>query len=163
MSTGTSTVAVTRIRIALIVVGVLVIGLGGVVLLNDVNPARYLGIALWFAGALVIHDGLIAPVVLGVHLLLRRAGRRIPVAVILILQGALVVAALMTALVVPEILKQGIGSANPTILPLDYAGNLLRFYVGLALVTAASIAAVLLRSRAARRADAPGRSGADAA
>ncbi len=163
MSTGTIAVAVTRIRIALIVVGVLVIGLGGIVLLNDVNPARYLGIVLWFAGALVIHDGLIAPVVLGVHLLLRRAGRRIPVAVILIVQGALVVAALMTALVVPEILKQGIGSANPTILPLDYAGNLLRFYAGLALVTAASIAVVLLRSRTARRADAPGRSGADAA
>jgi len=155
--------AVTRIRIALIVVGVLVIGLGGIVLLNDVNPARYLGIALWFAGALVIHDGLIAPVVLGVHLLLRRAGRRIPVAVILIVQGALVVAALMTALVAPEILKQGIGSANPTILPLDYAGNLLRFYAGLALVTAASIAIVLLRSRASRRADAPSRSGADTA
>jgi hypothetical protein len=162
MSTGTSTVAVTRIRIALIVVGVLVIGLGGIVLLNDVNPARYLGIAVWFAGALVIHDGLVAPVVLGVHLLLRRAGRRIPMAVILVLQGALVLAALMTALVVPEILKQGIGSANPTILPLDYAGNLLRFYAGLALVTAAGIAVVLLRSRAARRADAPTGSGADA-
>lgn len=163
MSTGTSTVAVARIRIVLIVVGVLVIGLGGIVLLNDVNPARYLGIALWFAGALVIHDGLVAPVVLGVHLLLRRAGRRIPVAVILILQGALVIAALLTALVVPEILKQGIGSANPTILPLDYAGNLLRCYAGLALVTAASIAVVLLRSRTSRRADAPSRPGADAA
>lgn len=151
--------AVTRWRIAFVAVGVLVIGLGGIVLLLDVSPARYLGIALWFAGALVVHDGIVAPAVLAVHLLLRRAGRRIPLAVILILQGALVLAALMTALVVPEILKQGIGTANPTILPLDYAGNLLRFYAGLALVTAASIAVVLLR---ARRADAPSRSGGHA-
>lgn len=142
--------AVHRIRIVLIVVGVLVIGLGGIVLLNDVNPARYLGIALWFAGALVVHDAIVAPVVLGVHLLLRRAGRRIPLAAILILQGALAVSALMTALVVPQILKQGIGSANPTILPLDYAGNLLLFSAGLALLTAAWIAVVLLRARRGR-------------
>ncbi len=142
--------AVRRWQIAFIAAGVLIIGLGGVVLLLDVNPARYLGIALWFAGALVLHDAVVAPVVLGVHLLLRRAGRRIPLSVVLILQGALVVAALMTALVVPEILKQGIGSANPTILPLDYAGNLIRFQVGLALVTAVSIAIAVRVDRRAR-------------
>lgn len=142
--------AVRRWQIAFITVGALVIGLGGVVLLLDVNPARYLGIALWFAGALVLHDAVVAPVVLGVHLLLRRAGRRIPLSAVLILQGALVIAALMTALVVPEIVKQGIGSANPTILPLDYAGNLIRFQAGLALVTAVSIAIAVRVDRRAR-------------
>ncbi|GMA29319.1 hypothetical protein [Arenivirga flava] len=139
--------AVRRWQLAFIAVGVLVIGLGGLVLLLDVNPARYLGIALWFAGALVLHDAVLAPIVLGVHLLLRRVGRRVPLSVVLILQAALVVAALVTALVLPEILKQGIGSANPTILPLDYAGNLIRFQAGLALVTAAAIAVVLARGR----------------
>ncbi len=142
--------AVRRWQIAFIAVGVLVIGLGGLVLLLDVNPARYVGIALWFAGALVLHDAVVAPLVLGVHLLLRRVGRRVPLSAILILQGALVVAALVTALVLPEILKQGIGSANPTILPLDYAGNLIRFQIGLALVTAAAIAAAIGADRRAR-------------
>lgn len=142
--------AVRRWQTVLIVVGVLVIGLGGVVLLLDVNPARYVGIALWFAGALVLHDAVVAPIVLGVHLLLRRAGRRVPLSVILILQGALVVAAVMTALVVPEMLKQGIGSANPTILPLDYAGNLIRFHAGLALVTAVAVGVAIVLDRRAR-------------
>lgn len=142
--------AVRRWQTAFIAVGVLVIGLGGVVLLLDVNPARYLGIALWFAGALVLHDAVLAPIVLGAHLLLRRAGRRLPLSAVLILQGALVVAALVTAIAVPQILKQGIGSANPTILPLDYAGNLVLFHAGLALITAAAIAGAFAVDRRRR-------------
>ena len=49
------------------------------------------------------------------------------------------IAAIVTALVVPEILKQAIGSANPTILPLDYALNLGLFLAGLAVATAVAV------------------------
>ena len=143
--------ATRRWQVGLIAVGVLLLGIGGVVLLNDVSPARYLGIAVWFLGALVIHDGIAAMAVFGVSIVMRRAGRRIPLPVIAIIQGALVVAAIVAALVVPEILKKQIGTANPTILPLDYGLNLALFYAGLAVATAASIAVYLARARARSR------------
>lgn len=139
--------AVRRWRIGLVAFGVALLGLGGVVLLSDVDPARYAGLAAWLLGALVIHDGVVAFAVLGVSIVLRRAGTRIPLPVIAMIQGALVVAAVVTALVLPEIVKKAIGTANPTILPLDYGANLLAFYAGLALVTAAAIAAYLAVAR----------------
>ena len=92
-----------RWQIALIAVGVGLIGIGGVVLLADVSPTRYLGIAVWFLGALIIHDGIAAMVVFGVSVGMRRVGRRIPLAIIAIIQGALVIAAIVTAIVVPGI------------------------------------------------------------
>lgn len=136
---GTMT-AVRRWQIGLVVFGVALLGVGGLVLLNDVKPERYLGIAAWFIGALIVHDGIAAMAVFGVSVIMRKAGRRIPLPVIAIIQGALVVGAIVTAIVIPEILKKAIGSANASILPLDYALNLGLFYAGLAVVTAAAIA-----------------------
>jgi hypothetical protein len=145
--------AVRRWRIALVVVGLALLALGGVVLLNDVNPKRYLGIAAWFLGALIIHDGIISFGVFGVNIAMRKAGRRVPLPVLLILQGAAVVGAVMALIVVPEILKKNIGTGNATLLPLDYAGNLGWFYLALAAVTAVAIAGyLLLRRRLAARA-----------
>ena len=91
-------------QVGLIAFGVLLLGIGGIVLLNDVSPSRYLGIAVWFLGALIVHDGIAAMAVFGVSIVMRRAGRRIPPPVIAIVQGALVVAAIVAALVVPEVL-----------------------------------------------------------
>lgn len=138
---------VQRWQVGLIAAGIALLLVGGVVLLMDVSPARYLGIAVWFLGALILHDGIAAMVVFGVSIVMRRAGRRIPLAVIAILQGALVIGAIVTAIVVPEILKKSIGSANPTILPLDYGMHLVLFYAGLAVATAAAIAGYLLVGR----------------
>ena len=139
--------AVTRWRYALVTFGIALLGLGGVVLLIQVDPAKYIGIAIWFLGALIIHDGIIAFVVFGIGLLMRRASKKIPFGVLVIVQAALVLGALMTAIVVPEILKKNIGSANPTILPLDYGLNLALFYAGLAVVTALAIAGYLVFAR----------------
>ncbi|MCU1424182.1 MAG: hypothetical protein JWM51_473 [Microbacteriaceae bacterium] len=129
-----------RWQTALVLIGLALLVIGGLVLLDDVNPKRYLGLGLWFAGALVIHDGLIAPLVFGVDLMMRRVGRRVPLAVLLIVQGAIVVGAIVALLVFPEIAKKNIGTANPTLLPLDYTGNLVGFYVVLAVLTAAAVA-----------------------
>lgn len=131
--------AMTIVRVVLIAGGVGLLGLGGLVLLLDVNPARYLGIALWFAGAIVIHDALIAPGVFVAGIVLRRLGRKLPGAVIAIIQAAIVVIAIVTAIVVPEILKKDIGSANPTILPLDYLPNLAVFSLVTVVATLAAI------------------------
>ena len=135
--------AVTRWRYALVAFGVAMLGLGGVVLLLLVDPAKYIGIAIWFLGALIIHDGIIAFVVFGVGLVMRRASKKIPFGVLVIVQAALVLGALMTAIVVPEILKKNIGTANPTILPLDYGPSLVIFYAVLFVVTGAAIALYL--------------------
>jgi len=145
--------AVRRWQIGLIVLGLALFVVGGITLLNDVNPKRYLGIAIWFAGALVIHDGIISFVVFGANIVMRKTGGRlrVPLPAILIVQGALVLAAIMTLIVVPAALKKSIGTANPTLLPLDYGLHLLVFYGVLAVVTAAALAGyALLRRRRSR-------------
>jgi hypothetical protein len=140
----------TIVRVVLIAGGLGFLGLGGLVLLLDVNPARYLGIVLWFAGAIILHDAIIAPAVVVVGIILRRLGRRLPGAILVIVQIAIVLLAIVTAIVVPEILKKQIGSANPTILPLDYLPNLLALYLTVGLLTLATIAVYVVV--AARRA-----------
>ena len=127
-------------RVILIAFGIALLVVCALVLLATVEPTNYVGIAIWFLGALIIHDGILGPVVFGVSVVMRKSSRRIPFGVLLIIQGALVIGALFTAIVVPEILKQGIGTANPTLLPLEYGRNLVVFYVALAVVTAAAIA-----------------------
>ena len=129
-------------RIGLIALGLAFFAVGGITLLNDVNPARYLGIAIWLLGALVIHDGIISFVVFGANIVTRKTGGRlrIPLPALLIVQGALVVAGIMTLIVVPAMLKKSIGTANPTLLPLDYGLHLVVFYAVLAGVTALALA-----------------------
>ena len=131
-------------RRALVAGGLGIIGVGGLVLLLDVRPAAYLGILVWFAGAIIVHDGIIGPVVFGVAVLMRKARRRIPIVVIAIVQVAIVVAAIMAAIVLPEAYKKQGGTANPTILPLDYLPNLGAFYAALALVTTTVVVVYLL-------------------
>jgi len=138
---------VRRWQIGLVVFGLALLGVGGITLLNDVSPKRYLGIASWFIGALILHDGVGAMAVFGVSVILRKTGRRIPFVVLAIVQGALVIGAIVTALVLPEVIKKAIGTANPTILPLDYGLNLVLFYAGLAVLTAAAIAIYLVLAR----------------
>jgi hypothetical protein len=144
--------AIRAWRIGLIALGLAFFVVGGITLLNDVNPARYVGIAIWFVGALVIHDGIISFVVFGANIVMRKTGGRlrIPLPALLIVQGALVVAGIMTLIVVPAALKKSIGTANPTLLPLDYGLHLLVFYGVLAGVTALALAVYgLVRRRVA--------------
>ena len=149
--------AIRRWQIALVAVGVLLLLLGGLTLINDVSPRRYLGLAAWLLGALVIHDGVISLTVFGANVAMRKTGRRVrlPLPALLILQGALVVAGIMTLIVVPAALKKSIGTGNDTLLPLDYGLHLVVFYAALAVVTALALAvyaAVGRRGRPARSA-----------
>ena len=136
-----------RWRIALLGAGVALLAFAGYTLLVEVAPARYVGILLWLAGAIVLHDGVAAMAVLGVSVLLRRAGRRIPFGVIVVVQGALAIGAIVTVLVLPEIVKQAIGTANASILPLDYLSSLLVFYAVLGTAAAMLVLAVIARRR----------------
>lgn len=125
-----------KTRIALVAGGLVLMALGAVVLLDLVDPARFFGLALWFAGAIVVHDFLLSPLLLVAGLIGRRVGRRIGWAVLVIVQTGALVGGILTIIVLPEIVKQSIGTRNPTVLPLDYGLNLALVWGGIAVVTA---------------------------
>lgn len=131
--------AIKRWRIGLLVLGIALLGLGGIVLLQEVNPKKYLGILAWFVGALIIHDGIIAPIVFVTTIVMRSKLQRLPAAVVAIIQGALVVGGIITLIVVPEIMKKAIGTLSSSILPQNYGLHLVGLYVVLAALTVAAI------------------------
>lgn len=133
-----------RARIALIAGGVLILLLAGWILLTTVKPTRYIGIVEWFAAAIIVHDAIIAPFVFGVGLVMRKAGRRIPLAVLAIIQAGLVVGAMFTIVLVPEILAQQHAHLFETLLPFDYVRNLGVLWVGTLAVTGVAVIAYLV-------------------
>ncbi|MFF6916543.1 hypothetical protein [Streptomyces sp. NPDC012466] len=105
----------------------------GVSLLMDVRGLP--GVLLWLGGAVVLHDVVIAPMVLLIGPALVRGGVRGPV------RAALVVAGALTTVALPVLLRPG-RRANSSVLPLDYPRNWL-----VALVVVASVTAVWLAVR----------------
>ncbi len=139
-------------RAILILLGAAGLAWGAWVMVDTVRTARLPGVALWVGAAIVVHDAVIAPLVLFAGVLLRRAGRRLAGTVVAVLQGTIVLGSIMTLIVVPAIVAQGVHSKNPTVLPLDYGTNLAVFWVVIAVLgTAASAALYARASRADRR------------
>ncbi|MEU5432812.1 hypothetical protein AB0G73_05480 [Streptomyces sp. NPDC020719] len=75
-------------------------------------------VVVWLVGAVVLHDGLIAPLVLlvGLGVAATRPGVRGP------LRAALLTAGCLTVIALPAILRPG-PVVNVTVLPLDYVRN----------------------------------------
>lgn len=145
---GQPSEAVTLWRGWLIAAGVLLLGIGGATFLTEVSFDQHPGVVLWLGGAIILHDGLGAMAVFGVTVIARRTERVVPFIALAIVQAALAVTVIVTVLVAPEIVKTWIGSANPSILPLDYVRNLLIFYAVVAAVTAvAAVAAIIVTRR----------------
>jgi type IV secretory pathway TrbD component len=132
----------------LIALGLAGLFAGAVILVREERPDQIVGVIIWIVAAIIVHDGILSPLLLLVDVGMRRAGRRIPYAVLAIIQGGVVVGAIMSMLVLPEIYKKSLGTKNPTILPLDYGLNLALFWVAVAVLTAAACALYL---RGARR------------
>jgi len=132
---------VRRARIALIAGGVLILLLAGWILLTTVKPTRYIGIVEWFAAAIIVHDAIIAPFLFSVGVAMRKAGRRIPLAVLAIIQAGLVVGAMFTIVLVPEILAQRNAHLFETLLPFDYVRNLGVLWMGTLVATALGVVA----------------------
>ncbi len=109
--------------------GLMVVGL--VVLLTDEYVHDPVDVAIWLAAAIAVHDGLLAPLTLGVGLALSAVrpvrGRRI-------VQGALMVTGCLTLVALPVLIRPG-PRANPTVLPLNYLADWLLL---LAIVVAVS-------------------------
>ena len=134
-------------RIILIAIGLAGLLLGSVIMVQKERPEQIVGVIVWIGAAIIVHDGILSPLLLLLDVWLRRAGRRIPFAVLAIIQGGVVVGAIMSLLVLPEIYKKSLGTKNSTILPLDYGLNLALFWVVVAALTAAACALYVARAR----------------
>jgi hypothetical protein len=110
-----------RWRLVLGILGVLVV-LYGVVNLGMHIPIQTLAwVAVWLVAAVLIHQGLVSPIVIGVSSLLRRLipdrGRRY-------LQAALIIAVPVTVIAIPMIYRQGSQPPSKALLLQNFTANL---------------------------------------
>ena len=142
------TAAVRIARRMLVALGVAGLLVAARITVTEVHPRQYGGMLLWLVAAIVLHDGVLAPIVFSANRLLRGAGARVPAVVLAILQAAVVVGVIFTLVVVPEIRAQQLGVRNPTVLPEDYALHLAVLWAVLAVLAAlASGIALAVRRR----------------
>jgi hypothetical protein len=138
-----------RLRIAIGSVGVL-LGLFGVFRLLTQVPLLDIVVLLgWLAAALVLHDGVLSPIVLGIGAAITRV---LPARAAGYVQGGLVAGGLITVIAVPMIYRQGSQPSQKALLEQNYSGNLVLL---LALVLGGTVVLYLARlafdARAAKR------------
>jgi hypothetical protein len=131
-----------RWRIALGTTGVLLALFGVFRLVTQVPLGDVLVLGLWLIGAVVIHDGVLSPLIIGVGVLLSRVpprGRRY-------VQAALIAGAAVTVIALPMIYRRNSQPVEKAILLRNYGGNL---SILLGIIAAATL--VLYAVRVARR------------
>jgi len=128
-------------RIALAVAGGMLIALGAFRLVTELDRPDLVTLGLWLLVAVALHDGVIAPLTVGVGVTLTR----VPPRARRYVQGALVAGALITVVAIPLIDREGTQPAVKAILLRDYAGNL-----ALLLGLTAGVAVVLYVARVLR-------------
>ncbi|MFE7225495.1 hypothetical protein ACFU7D_11970 [Nocardioides sp. NPDC057577] len=137
-------------RGGLILLGTVGMTYGAWLLVSRQDLGQIVEVVLWLAAAVVIHDGILAPMVLGLGWvggrLLPRAVARGAVTVLVLLGPAALVA-------IPVLGRFGAKPDNPTLLDRDYTQGLLVFA---ALCVCAGVAVALgeLRSRQPTQANA---------
>ncbi len=134
-----------KYRISLCVAGGLLLTFGVFRLITQLDGGDLFALGIWLVAAVVLHDGLVAPMTIGVGVALTR----VPPRARRYLQGALLVAALMTVIAVPLIGRRGTQPGSKAILLRDYGANL-ALLIGLT----ASLALVLYALRVLRPAGA---------
>lgn len=120
--------------------GLALIGFGARGIADDVPVGRW---AAWFAGAAVLHDAVLVPLVLAAGL----ATARLPAAAKPAVRAALVVAGCVTAVALPLVLGYGRRADEPSRLPLPYGRNLALVLTAIAVVAALVVAVRLARRR----------------
>ena len=138
-----------RWRLILGILGVLVLLYGIVNLVVHIPGQALLWLAVWLIAAVLIHHGVLSPVVIAVGSLLRRVipdrGRRY-------LQAALITAVPVTVIAIPMIYREGSQPPSKALLLQNFTANL-----GLLLGLIAALCLVAYAVRVARdRSPAPG-------
>jgi hypothetical protein len=109
-----------RVRIALAGAGI-ALGLFGIFrLVTEIDAYDLFVLAGWLIGALVIHDGLLSPVVVGIGVALRR----IPPRARRFVQFGLIAGALVTVIALPMIRQEGKQPKIKAILQQNVTANL---------------------------------------
>jgi hypothetical protein len=131
-----------RLRAALLVTGVVVIGyaLAGSFLQLG---GKLGGVLIFLVAVLVLHDGVWLPLVLAAGAVLGRFG---PARHRGVLRAAAIVAVALTVVALPLVLGLGRTADNPSALPLNYGRNLALLLLGLAVTTALIMARALIRA-----------------
>jgi hypothetical protein len=132
----------------LIAVGLGLAAFGGFLVLTEIAPSRWLGIAVWVGAAILLHDGVLAPVVVAFGLGTARVRERFGFGDrgVAVAQGALLVGAVLTLITVPALVASMLGSPNPTILVGAYG-------VALAVIWAVLIVVAAIALRVSRTAN----------
>jgi hypothetical protein len=111
---------VRKYRIALGVAGGLLLTFGSFRLVTELDASDLLALVVWLIAAVVLHDGLIAPITVGTGVALTR----VPPRARRYLQGGLIAGALITVIAIPLIMRRGTQPESKAILLRDYAANL---------------------------------------
>lgn len=130
-----------RGRVVLGAVGVLVTAYGAFLLLSRQDLGQLVGAAVWLASGVVLHDFVLAPVVIGLvgaGALVTPDRARVPVVAGLVVLGS------TTLLAIPVLGRFGARADNATLLDRDYGAGWLAF-AGLVLL--AVVVSTLLRAR----------------
>jgi hypothetical protein len=125
-------------RIALGLAGGLLLAFGAFRLVTQLDAGDLFVLALWLVTAGLLHDCLIAPIIVGTGVALTR----VPPRARRYLQGALLVGALITVIAIPLIGRQGTQPESKAILLRDYTANL---FLLLGLTAAVALALYALR------------------
>ncbi|MEU6944938.1 hypothetical protein ABZ957_06820 [Streptomyces sp. NPDC046316] len=123
--------------------GIVLMAFGGALVLDQPEPWR---VGVWLAGGVLVHDGLIAPLVFAIAALAAAAGLRLSG----VPRAALIVAGSLTAIALPPLLRPE-GVANATVLPLDYARNWLLTMAAVAVITVVYVGVRACLRRAVQR------------
>lgn len=129
-------------------VGFLVAGFGVFTLLTTLRPDQLLGLAIWLAGAIVAHDGILVPLAQLLSVGLDRSARGLSPQTRSIIRIGTVVGGLLSLAVIPEIYAKYRGPANETVLAGDYA---LRIGITWAIIAALVVLASTLMAARTRR------------
>lgn len=137
----------TAIRILLGLIGGALVLYGALWIIHGLPTSVLLVLGGWLVAVVVIHLGVLSPLLLGVGALLHRVpdrGRAF-------LQGGLITAGIVTVITLPLILRQSTQPAAKAMLLQDYRLNLLMLLVIIATGTSIAYAIRVSRDRALRK------------
>lgn len=133
------------LRVGLGAVGVAIIGYGAVRILEQSRYTHPTHLALWLVAALLVHDAVIAPVVLAIGAVLARF---VPGRARAYVEGALIAAGLVSSVAVVLIYREHkYGSRSLALLQQDYRAHLVLLLGVIAAVSVLAYAAALVRDR----------------
>jgi hypothetical protein len=135
-----STTRVVRYGLGAVGVALMLVAVLGI--LRDRAQTAPVSLAVWLAAGVALHDGLLAPVLIGIGALVFKV---VPAHLRGVVSVGLVAAGTVLLVAVPIIIASHRPKQNATILPLNYVASLLVIEATLLLLTAIGVAFVLRR------------------